>query len=71
VPPEENVEKPEDKEKLKLERDALLSSKVNIYFPKLRKVSWLSCCCVTLFFNCLRIEEYFECAFCRFFCRYK
>jgi hypothetical protein len=43
VPAEENVEKPEDKEKLKLERDALLSSKVNIYFPKLRKVSCFSC----------------------------
>ncbi|XP_047078755.1 protein REPRESSOR OF SILENCING 3-like [Lolium rigidum] len=38
VPAEENVEKPEDKEKLKLERDALLTSKVNIYFPKLRKL---------------------------------
>ncbi|KAM0890950.1 hypothetical protein ACQ4PT_026726 [Festuca glaucescens] len=38
VPAEENVEKPEDKEKRKLERDALVSSKVNIYFPKLRKL---------------------------------
>uniref|UniRef100_A0ACD5ZAP0 Uncharacterized protein n=1 Tax=Avena sativa TaxID=4498 RepID=A0ACD5ZAP0_AVESA len=38
VPAEENVEKQEDKEKQKLEKDALDSSKVNIYFPKLRKL---------------------------------
>ncbi|CAM0947048.1 unnamed protein product [Alopecurus aequalis] len=38
MPAEENVEKPEDKEKRKLEKDALDSSKVNIYFPKLRKL---------------------------------
>uniref|UniRef100_A0ACD5V991 Uncharacterized protein n=1 Tax=Avena sativa TaxID=4498 RepID=A0ACD5V991_AVESA len=38
VPAEENVEKQEDKEKRKLEKDDLESSKVNIYFPKLRKL---------------------------------
>lgn len=39
VPAEENVQKQqEDKEKRKLEKDALESSKVNIYFPKLRKL---------------------------------
>jgi len=38
VPAEENVEKQEDKEKRKLEKDDMESSKVNIYFPKLRKL---------------------------------
>ena len=44
MPAKENVEKQVDKEKRKLEKDALDLSKVNIYFPKLRKVSCFSCC---------------------------
>uniref|UniRef100_A0A453N961 Uncharacterized protein n=1 Tax=Aegilops tauschii subsp. strangulata TaxID=200361 RepID=A0A453N961_AEGTS len=35
---EDNVDKQEEKEKRKLEKDALESSKLNIYFPRLRKL---------------------------------
>ncbi|XP_044411467.1 protein REPRESSOR OF SILENCING 3 [Triticum aestivum] len=38
MPAEDSVDKQEEKEKRKLEKDALESSKLNIYFPRLRKL---------------------------------